>query len=140
MAPATVPSPGAPGTAMLISGTEVWIFGLKARPDLNGMRGVVVAYVVERERYHVTIRSDAKEEMYLRRANLTAIGGSDETKPAEPETNPEPEADFDEDAAAKAAAARDACNVAAATAEAAERRGGSAADAAASLGRSLLHI
>jgi hypothetical protein len=67
--------PGAPGTAMLISGTEVWIFGLKARPDLNGMRGVVVAYVVERERYHVTIRSDAKEEMYLRRANLTAIGG-----------------------------------------------------------------
>jgi DnaJ family protein C protein 8 len=104
--PATVPTPGVSGTATLLPDTEVSISGLKARPDLNGLNGVVVAYVAERERYHVVV-SDTEEETYLRRANLTAIGGSDETKPAEPETNPEPESDFDEDAAAKAAVARE---------------------------------
>ena len=59
-APATVPTPGVSGTATLMPDTEVSISGLKARPDLNGLNGVVVAYVAERERYHVVV-SDTKE-------------------------------------------------------------------------------
>ena len=44
--------------------------GLKARPDLNAKHARVVAYVPERERYHVVILG-IDEEVYLRRANLT---------------------------------------------------------------------
>jgi TPR repeat protein len=51
-------------------GSGVEVHGLQARPDLNAKRARVVAYVPERERYHVVILA-TDEEMYLRRANLT---------------------------------------------------------------------
>jgi hypothetical protein len=51
-------------------GSGVEVHGLKARPDLNAKHARVVAYVPERERYHVVILG-TDEEVYLRRANLT---------------------------------------------------------------------
>jgi TPR repeat protein len=51
-------------------GSGVEVHGLQARPDLNAKHARVVAYVPERERYHVVILG-TDEEVYLRRANLT---------------------------------------------------------------------
>jgi hypothetical protein len=48
----------------------VEVHGLQARPDLNAKHARVVAYVPERERYHVVILG-TDEDVYLRRANLT---------------------------------------------------------------------
>jgi hypothetical protein len=48
----------------------VEVHGLQARPDLNAKHARAVAYVPERERYHVVIMG-TDEEVYLRRANLT---------------------------------------------------------------------
>jgi hypothetical protein len=51
-------------------GSGVEVHGLQARPDLNAKHARVVAYVPERERYHVVILGTDKK-VYLRRANLT---------------------------------------------------------------------
>jgi TPR repeat protein len=52
-------------------GSGVEVHGLQARPDLNAKHTRVVAYVPERERYHVVILG-TDEDVYLRRANLTS--------------------------------------------------------------------
>jgi hypothetical protein len=52
----------------MASGTFVDIQGLKAQPDLNGKRAVVVAFASDRERYHVKVGGEA---LYLKPANLT---------------------------------------------------------------------
>ena len=51
-------------------GSGVEVRGLQARLDLNAKHARIVAYVPERERYHVVILG-TDEEVYLRRANLT---------------------------------------------------------------------
>ncbi len=117
----TDPTQGSASTAVLMPDSEVSIFGLKARPDLNGARGRMVAYVPERERYHVVV-ADTKEETYLRGANLTAI----EKEPVEKKQAEATEADeshyekkLEKETAAKAAIARESIEAAAAAAAAA---------------------
>ena len=38
-------------------GTSITIHGLNARPDLNGLDGIVLNYIPSRERYHVKVLS-----------------------------------------------------------------------------------
>ena len=52
----------------LPDGTFVQIQGLVARPDLNGMRAEVVAFISDRKRYQVKV--DGGEELYLKPVNL----------------------------------------------------------------------
>jgi len=60
-------------------GTRVTVDGLQARPDLNRQCGVVVDYAPDRQRYRVKMdahgEAAAGEEMYLRPANLSKLGG-----------------------------------------------------------------
>ena len=49
--------------ALLEAGTAVTVNGLKARPDLNGKTAKIVAYVPERERYHLTMDDGEQEEL-----------------------------------------------------------------------------
>ena len=61
-------------------GTRVTVDGLQARPDLNRQCGVVVDYAPDRQRYRVKMDAHgaaaaAGEEMYLRPANLSKLGG-----------------------------------------------------------------
>ena len=92
------------------------VSGLKSRPELNGKRGRVVRYVPDRERYHVVV-TETKEETYLKRANIEVLTTG---PPAEPETAKVSETEtLDDDAAAKAAIARESIEAAAAAAAAA---------------------
>ena len=103
-------------TADLAPETEVTVSGLKSRPELNGKRGRVVRYVPDRERYHVVV-TETKEETYLKRANIEVLTTG---PPAEPETAKVSETEtLDDDAAAKAAIARESIEAAAAAAAAA---------------------
>jgi|Transcript_6907 hypothetical protein len=52
----------------LPDGTFVQIQGLVARPDLNGTRAEVVAFISDRKRYQVKV--DGGEELYLKHVNL----------------------------------------------------------------------
>ena len=92
--------------ALLEAGTAVTVNGLKARPDLNGKTANIVAYVPERERYHLTMDEGEQEELYLKPANVEAISGGDEAPVVEapaPEAPVEtPAAPVDEPAAAAA--------------------------------------
>ena len=63
-----------PGPVM--NGTRVAIAGLKSRADLNGREGTVVEYVVERERYRVTL---GDEVVSVKRDNLRAAGGGSQS-------------------------------------------------------------
>merc|ERR1739841_481116 len=92
-------------------GTVVEVSGLKARPDLNGKHGTVVAYAADRQRYHVNIIG-TEEETYLRPANITIV-----TKPA-PAPAPEPAPVPEEGAAERDAILREASNGVAAAASA----------------------
>ena len=63
-------------------GTAITIHGLNARPDLNGLNGVVLNYIPARERYHVKVFAvgDAKEEeeIFLRPTNCSKKKDDDE--------------------------------------------------------------
>ena len=73
----------------LAPGTAVEVQGLKARPDLNGKRAKIVAYVEERERYQVKV--DEGEEIYLRPANVSELPHAcDEPAPAAGDAAPSP--------------------------------------------------
>ena len=63
--------------ALLEAGTAVTVNGLKARPDLNGKTAKIVAYVPERERYHLTMDDGEQEELYLKPSNVE-LSGRDE--------------------------------------------------------------
>ena len=65
----------------LAPGTAVEVQGLKARPDLNGKRAKIVAYVGERERYQVKV--DEGEEIYLRPANVSELPHASDEPAAE---------------------------------------------------------
>ena len=106
---AAPPEPTVP--ALMDPGTVVEVSGLKARPDLNGKHGTVVAYAADRQRYHVNIIG-TEEETYLRPANITIV-----TKPA-PAPAPEPAPVPEEGAAERDAILREASNGAAAAASA----------------------
>lgn len=82
--------------ALLEAGTAVTVNGLKARPDLNGKTANIVAYVPERERYHLTMDEGEQEELYLKPANVEAISGGDEEPVVEA---PAPEAPVETPAA-----------------------------------------
>ena len=70
VSPPPRPQPTPPANAALMkAGTRVKVNGLKARPDINGRRGRVVAYSTDRERYHVVIL-DTEEAIFLRLANV----------------------------------------------------------------------
>ena len=81
---------------LLEAGTAVTVNGLKARPDLNGKTANIVAYVPERERYHLTMDEGEQEELYLKPANVEAISGGDEEPVVEA---PAPEAPVETPAA-----------------------------------------
>lgn len=61
---------GARELEYLEDGTEVVIHDLKARPDLNSKRGVVMMYSAQRERYQVKL-ADGEEHLFLRPFNVT---------------------------------------------------------------------
>ena len=105
---------GAPSeTADLTPETEVTISGLKSRPELNGKRGSVISYVLDRERYHVVV-TETKEETYLKRANIATFTAG---PPAEPETAKVSETEtLDAAAARKAAIAQESIDAVAAAA------------------------
>ena len=63
-------------------GTSITIHGLNARPDLNGFDGIVLNYILSRERYHVKVLSGVvvldgeeerkkEEEIFLRPGNCS---------------------------------------------------------------------
>jgi hypothetical protein len=63
-------------------GTSITIHGLNARPDLNGLDGIVLNYIPSRERYHVKVLSGVvvldgeeerkkEEEIFLRPGNCS---------------------------------------------------------------------
>jgi len=70
---------GGSGGGHLQPGTRVTVDGLRARPDLNRQCGVVVDYAADRQRYRIKMDAHSEqapgEEMYLRPANLTKLGG-----------------------------------------------------------------
>merc|ERR1712166_1177830 len=54
-------------------GSEVQLDGLKARPDLNGKKGIVIEHVVEKGRWRIEME-DSAEEVSIKTANLTVTG------------------------------------------------------------------
>ena len=59
----------------LASGEKVGVFGLKARPEVNGRRGVVKSFDASKGRYAVDLKEDsqgAAETLALKRDNLVA--------------------------------------------------------------------
>lgn len=64
-------------------GTAITIHGLNARPDLNGLNGVVLNYIPARERYHVKVfavgdGAKEEEEIFLRPTNCSKKKDDDE--------------------------------------------------------------
>ena len=71
-------------------GTSITIHGLNARPDLNGLDGIVLNYIPSRERYHVKVLSGVvvldgeeerkkEEEIFLRPGNCSVCSKKKET-------------------------------------------------------------
>ena len=84
---ATSPPPPPPSsetaTALPPIGTRVELRGLKAKPELNGRRGVVTAHVAESGRCRVQV-DDGRGVFSLKPANLATVRGSHSAGSAPP--------------------------------------------------------
>jgi len=74
----------------LAVGNTVCLHGLKAKPELNGKRGLVVEYIEAKGRWKVEMDDNA-EIVAVKRDNLTVVGGK-RVVLEEPEADPSPPA------------------------------------------------
>lgn len=93
--------------------TAVQIHGIKAKPELNGKRGMVMGYAPERMRYRVRIDvgegtgGKESEEVYLKPENVIAVKTKEEKKVKEPPTEKKEDTRGRDTAVATTSAAED---------------------------------